>query len=433
MKTEIPSPIAVVGLGYVGLPLALAFGREAPTIGFDIDLTRVGELRAGKDRNGESTSNEINAAKIEFTSDAARLRDARFIIIAVPTPVDAVNQPDFGPLFSASRTVGANLSRGTIVVYESTVYPGCTEENCIPILEKESGLKHGKDFGVGYSPERINPGDHAHTIDKVIKIVSGSDPATLDDVARTYSLVAKAGVHRAPDIKTAEAAKVIENIQRDLNIALMNELSVLFHRLGIDTREVLAAAGTKWNFLKFEPGLVGGHCIPVDPYYLTYKAAMVDYHPEVILAGRRMNDSMGRHVATETVRLMINAGKTVRGARVIVLGIAFKEDVKDARNSRVADIVRFLRENGVEVFVYDPLFTESEIIDLGFLPALDPFRASEAFDAVILAVPHSAFLDRGATNILKLAKGEGRARVLVDPKAAMKSDVDGNTLHYWCL
>ncbi|MBI4394402.1 MAG: nucleotide sugar dehydrogenase [Euryarchaeota archaeon] len=433
MTTEVTSPIAVVGLGYVGLPLALAFGRETQTIGFDIDDARVKELRSGLDRNKESTPEEVTGAKVEFTSDAARLRDARFIIIAVPTPVDEVNQPDFGPLLAASRTVGANLTRGRIVAYESTVYPGCTEEKCIPILEKESGLKVGKDFGVGYSPERINPGDRAHTIDKIVKIVSGSDPATLDVVARTYSLVAKAGVHRAPDIKTAEAAKVIENIQRDLNIALMNELSVLFHKLGIDTREVLSAARTKWNFLPFQPGLVGGHCIPVDPYYLTYKATAVGYHPEVIVAGRRINDAMGRHVAAETVRLMVAAGKAPRGSRVLVLGLAFKENVRDTRNSRSFDVIRELRRHGMIIAAHDPIVDGRTVTDDELALIADPFTERAKYDAIVVAVPHASFVERGLGRLIELLSGEGKERVFVDVKGVYADDPLKGSVSYWSL
>jgi UDP-N-acetyl-D-galactosamine dehydrogenase len=327
--------IAVVGLGYVGLPVAVEFGKKYPTIGFDLSQAKIAAYRGGVDPTGEVAREELRAATgLRFTTDASELRAADFVVVAVPTPVDAAHQPDFGPLLGASASVGANLKHGATIVYESTVYPGATEEICVPVLEQHSGKKWKRDFFVGYSPERINPGDNQHTLTRITKVVSGDTPETLDRVASIYSSIVTAGVHRASSISVAEAAKVIENTQRDLNIALMNELALLFHKIGIDTTEVLEAAGTKWNFLPFRPGLVGGHCIGVDPYYLTHKADKLGYHPQVILAGRRINDGMGKYVAEQTVKQMIQAGSPVKGAHVTVLGLTFKEDVPDIRNSR---------------------------------------------------------------------------------------------------
>jgi UDP-N-acetyl-D-galactosamine dehydrogenase len=361
MKTNLPRSVGVVGLGYVGLPLATAFGKVIPTIGFDVNEHRVRELRKGADRNGEVGKADLQEKMLELTSDPSHLRRAAFIIVAVPTPVDKAKRPDLSCLVDASRLVAQNLTRGATVVYESTVYPGCTEEICVPVIEQESGLKAGRDFKVGYSPERINPGDAEHTLDKVTKIVAGQDEETTEKLAAVYGLVVKAGVYKAPTIRTAEAAKVIENVQRDLNIALMNELAVLFHRMGLDTGEVLKAARSKWNFLRYEPGLVGGHCIPVDPYYLTFKAQEIDHHPDVILAGRRINDYMGHYVAQETVKLLIRAGRVVRGASALILGATFKEDVSDMRNTRVTEVVQELENNEVNVNVYDPFVGSGEI------------------------------------------------------------------------
>ena len=355
------SAVAVVGLGYVGLPLAVAFARHFKVIGFDLNDRRVRELASGLDRTGEVTSEALKGCSARFTSDPAALREARAVIVAVPTPIDEHRNPDLSPVEGASRTVGRNLSEGTVVVYESTVYPGVTEEICLPILEAESGLRCGIGFTMGYSPERINPGDKVHTLETIKKIVSGSDASTLDLLAELYGTVVKAGIHRAPSIKVAEAAKVIENTQRDLNIALMNELSIIFDRLGIDTLDVLEAAGTKWNFLPFRPGLVGGHCIGVDPYYLTFKAEELGCHPQVILAGRRINDEMGKHVAETCVKLLIRQGRLVNAARVGVLGFTFKENVPDLRNTRVIDVIRELREYGLEVLVHDPLADSDEV------------------------------------------------------------------------
>jgi UDP-N-acetyl-D-galactosamine dehydrogenase len=405
--------IAVVGLGYVGLPLAAHLARHFSVVGFDVDARRVKELAQGHDRTREMEPEELRGLDLLFTSAPEALKNCRVVIVAVPTPIDAHRIPDLSPVHAASRTVGANLSRGAVVVYESTVYPGVTEEVCLPILEKESGLVMGKDFFLGYSPERINPGDKVHTLDKVVKIVSGSDPETARLLADIYGAVVNAGIHVAPSIRVAEAAKVIENTQRDLNIALMNELSMIFHKMGIDTLEVLAAAGTKWNFLPFRPGLVGGHCIGVDPYYLTFKAEYLGYHPEMILAGRRVNDGMGKVVAEQCVKLLIAEGGRVRGARVAVLGLTFKEDVPDLRNTRVVDIIAELKEYGVAVSVHDPLADPEEALSHYGL-ALSPLQEAKGADAVILAVAHKEYMALGTGGIAALF-GEG-PRLLVDVK-----------------
>ncbi|MDE2346131.1 MAG: nucleotide sugar dehydrogenase, partial [Gammaproteobacteria bacterium] len=347
--------IAVIGLGYVGLPVAVAFGKHSRVIGFDINEQRLKELRNSHDRTGEVATAELSAAQILYTSDINDLRQADFLIIAVPTPVDEANKPDLGPVLRASASVGKALKRGDIVVYESTVYPGATEEDCAPLLEQQSGLKCGRDFFLGYSPERINPGDKQHTFTKIKKVVSGQTPEVLEIVAEVYGSVIEAGVHKASSIKVAEAAKVIENTQRDLNIALMNELALIFDRMGIDTQAVLEAAGTKWNFMPFKPGLVGGHCIGVDPYYLTHKAEKIGYIPQVILSGRRINDSMGRYIAQRTVKEMVRSGHAVLGATITVLGLTFKEDCPDLRNSGVVNILQELQEFGVRLQVSDPL------------------------------------------------------------------------------
>ncbi|NOQ51765.1 MAG: nucleotide sugar dehydrogenase, partial [Desulfuromonadaceae bacterium] len=358
--TEKNARIAVVGLGYVGLPLAAAFGKKVDVIGFDIHAEKVKQLEAGYDATGELTSEDLANTHINYTTDPARLKTADFIIVTVPTPIDENNNPDLTPLEMASQTIGQNLKKGAIIVYESTVYPGVTEDICVPILEQASGGKCGGDFKVGYSPERINPGDKVHTVDKIIKVVSGQDEETLETVAQVYELVVMAGVHRASSIKVAEAAKVIENTQRDLNIALINELALIFNKLDIPTQDVLAAAGTKWNFLKFTPGLVGGHCIGVDPYYLTHKAEQIGYLPQVILAGRRINDGMGKYIAENTVKQMIKSGKVIKGSRVLVFGLTFKEDVPDIRNTKVVDIVKELNDYGIEVLIHDPLACPKE-------------------------------------------------------------------------
>jgi UDP-N-acetyl-D-glucosamine/UDP-N-acetyl-D-galactosamine dehydrogenase len=393
--------IAVIGLGYVGLPAAAAFARKGfSVIGFEIDAARVEELRAGVDRTREVRAEELKQLDLYVTTDAEDLKKADFFIITVPTPIDDALAPDLSAVYSASRTVGAALKKGDIVVYESTVYPGCTEDECGPILEKASGLKCGADFTLGFSPERINPGDDLHRFETIVKVVSGSDAKTLDIVAATYGEVVTAGVHRAPSIKVAEAAKVIENTQRDINIALMNELALINSRLGLDTGDVLAAARTKWNFLGFTPGLVGGHCIGVDPYYLTHKAQQVGYHPQVVLAGRRVNDSIGPHIGRECVRLLNRTGRSK--PRVAVLGVTFKEDVPDVRNSKVYDIIEEVRSFGLEVVAHDPHAEPHISEEHG--AALTPFDSIGEVDAVVVAVSHKEFRDGGWPMITKLLR-----------------------------
>jgi UDP-N-acetyl-D-galactosamine dehydrogenase len=384
--------ISVIGLGYVGLPVAVAFGKVRRTVGFDINLTRIKELQSGYDRTGEVTAADLQAADILFTEKLEELAQADFHIVAVPTPVDEAHQPDLTLMLRASETVGRALKKGDIVVYESTVYPGVTEDECIPVLENISGLVAGRDFTVGYSPERINPGDKEHTFTKIKKVVSGQDAETLEIVARVYESVVTAGVHRAASIKVAEAAKVIENTQRDLNIALMNELALIFDRMGIDTNDVLEAAGTKWNFLKFRPGLVGGHCIGVDPYYLTHKAEKIGYIPQVILAGRRINDGMGTFVAQRAIREMIHAGHNILGNTVTVLGLTFKENCPDLRNSKVIDIINELRDYGIQVQVCDPLADPDEATH-EYGVRLTPVADLKPAAAVIAAVAHRQFLE----------------------------------------
>jgi UDP-N-acetyl-D-galactosamine dehydrogenase len=425
--------IAVVGLGYVGLPLAAAFGRKADVIGLDISAKKIEELKKGIDATGELTSADLATTHIDYTSDISRLKETAFIIVTVPTPIDDHQKPDLNPVKSASASIGKNLTKGCIVVYESTVYPGVTEDICVPILEAESGLKCGVDFKVGYSPERINPGDKVHTLDKIMKVVSGQDAETLDTVAKVYEMVVTAGVHRAESIRVAEAAKVIENTQRDLNIALMNELSIIFGKLGISTRAVLEAAGTKWNFLKFTPGLVGGHCIGVDPYYLTYKAEEIGYNPQVILAGRRINDGMGKHVAEMTIKKLIQADKAVKGARVLILGLTFKEDVPDIRNTKVVDIISELREYGVEVQVHDTIADPAESWrEYGVeLMSLDD---AGHFDAVVLAVAHQDFKSLDADMLKQLACNGNACGVVIDVKSMFdRYDIEGQGMLYWGL
>jgi UDP-N-acetyl-D-galactosamine dehydrogenase len=398
--------VAVVGLGYVGLPLAVEFGKKYRTIGFDLSQAKVDAYKRCIDPTGEVAEGELRkAAKLAPTTDAAMLRDADFIIVAVPTPIDNAHRPDFGPLLSASEAVGRNLKRGATVVFESTVYPGATEEVCVPVIEQHSRLAWKRDFFVGYSPERINPGDGEHTLTRIVKVVSGDTPETLERVARMYASVVTAGVHRASSIKVAEAAKVIENTQRDLNIALMNELSLIFHRLGIDTLEVLETAGTKWNFLPFRPGLVGGHCIGVDPYYLTHKADMLGYHPQVILAGRRINDGMGKYIADETVKQLICAGRPVKGCHVNVLGLTFKENCPDLRNSKVIDVVRELESFGVNVHVHDPVADPAEA-QREYGVTLETWDALPRADAIVAAVAHGAYKTKSIDDLIaKLGEG----------------------------
>jgi UDP-N-acetyl-D-glucosamine/UDP-N-acetyl-D-galactosamine dehydrogenase len=389
--------VSVIGLGYVGLPVAVAFGKVCDTVGFDINPQRIAELRAGLDRSGEVTAEELALSAIHFTDQVAELRKADFHIVAVPTPVDEAKQPDLTPVLKASELVGRALKPGDIVVYESTVYPGATEEECVAVLESTSGLSCGLDFKVGYSPERINPGDREHSFTRIVKVVAGQDAETLDAVAAVYESVVTAGVYRASSIKVAEAAKVIENTQRDLNIALMNELALIFDRMGIDTNEVLEAAGTKWNFLKFKPGLVGGHCIGVDPYYLTHKAEKLGYIPQVILAGRRINDGMGKFIAQRTVKEMIRAGHNVLGSTVTVLGLTFKEQCRDLRNSKVIDIVRELQDYGVEVQVHDPLAGAEEAQKIYGVQLVD-WDALKPAQGIVLAVGHDRYLNVSAAS-----------------------------------
>ncbi len=383
--------IAVIGLGYVGLPVAVAFGKKHRVVGFDVNQARIAELKAGEDRTLEVESDDLKQADILFTADENELDNADFYIVAVPTPIDEARQPDLRAMMGASASVGRHLSKGDIVVFESTVYPGATEEDCVPVLEAQSGLKCGEDFTVGYSPERINPGDKEHTFTKITKIVSGQDAKTLDIVDAVYSSVVTAGVHRASSIKVAEAAKVIENTQRDLNIALMNELAVLFKRMDVDTLDVLEAAGTKWNFLPFRPGLVGGHCIGVDPYYLTHKAEKLGYRPEVIQAGRRINDKMGAFVVHECVKLLIKSDKHVKSSKVAILGLTFKENCPDLRNSRVEDVIREFRDYGIDPIVHDPWADKAEAKSEYDVELVDAEALSD-LDAVVVCVSHHQFL-----------------------------------------
>ena len=398
--------IAVIGLGYVGLPLVVEFGKLGRTIGFDISVEKVQACQRGTDPSRELSDQQMAAAvHAEYSSEPQILAEADIIIVAVPTPVDQAHNPDFSPLIGASRTVGQYLKQGATVVYESTVYPGATEEVCIPVLEQVSGLKWQQDFYVGYSPERINPGDRKHMLTNVIKVVSGDTPQTLERVAAMYETIVEPGVHRCSSIKAAEACKVIENTQRDLNIALMNELAIIFDKIGIDTSEVLKAAGTKWNFLKFSPGLVGGHCIGVDPYYLTHKAEMLGYHPQVILAGRRINDGMGKYIAEQTIKNMIASGSYIKGARVNVLGLTFKENCADLRNSKVGDVIRELKTYGVEVFVHDP-YAEQEEAMHEYGVRLFSWEELPRADAIVAAVSHQQLLDLPVEELQrKLIKG----------------------------
>ena len=423
MNPESPI-IAVVGLGYVGLPLAVEFGKRFPTIGFDLSQRKVDAYRRFEDPTGEVSSEQLRAATLlNCTTDGAALKDADFIVVAVPTPIDDARRPDFFPLVSSSETVGRHLKRGAIVVYESTVYPGATEEICVPVLEKFSGLKWKQDFNIGYSPERINPGDKLRTLTKIVKLVSGDTPETLAVVQKLYGAIIDAGVYPASSIRVAEAAKVIENTQRDLNIALMNELSLIFNRMGIDTLEVLEAAGTKWNFLPFRPGLVGGHCIGVDPYYLTHKAEMLGYQPQVILAGRRINDSMGKYVAEQTVKRMIASGQAVKDADIIVLGMTFKEDCPDLRNSKVIDVIRELQSYGVKVHVHDPLADNDECqheYGIG-LTAWDQLPQASA---IIAAVAHQPYKQMGVSKLLEKLKPGGvfaDVKSVYDPAAVAQA------------
>ena len=425
------SEVAVVGLGYVGLPLAVALGDHFKVIGFDISRPRIEELQSGRDSTREVEPEKLARARVEYTDDPARLAMAGIIVVAVPTPIDGNRKPDLRPVVGATATVGAHMRKGCIIVYESTVYPGLTEEICVPLLEEKSGLTCGRDFTVGYSPERINPGDKVHTLESIVKVVAGQDQPTADLLARFYASIVKAGVHRASSIKVAEAAKVIENTQRDLNIALMNELALIFDRMSIDTNEVLEAAGTKWNFLPFRPGLVGGHCIGVDPYYLTFKAESIGFHPQVILAGRRINDGMGKFIAEKTIKAMINAGCLIKGARVGLLGLTFKENVPDLRNSRVEDIIHELSDYHVDVLVHDPLADAREAkeeygVDLLPLPEL------RQLDALILAVSHAEFAQLDAGRIAAMFKNPAGG-IVIDVKGFLDRDALSREFKYWRL
>lgn len=424
--------ISLVGLGYVGMPIAVAFSKKAEVIGFDVNAAKIEQYRSGIDPTREVGDDEISQCGVEFTSDENQLRLAKFHIVAVPTPVKGDHTPDLGPIEGASHILGRNLTKGSIVVYESTVYPGVTEEICIPILEAESGLECGVDFKVGYSPERINPGDKVHRLETITKIVSGMDEDALEEIAKIYRLVVEAGVHKAENIKVAEAAKVIENSQRDINIAFMNELSIIFNKMNIDTKSVLEAAGTKWNFLKFQPGLVGGHCIGVDPYYLTYKAEQLGYHSQIILSGRRINDDMGKYVAESLIKNMIKADIPVKNARVAILGFTFKENCPDTRNTKVIDIVNELREFGIDPVIADPEADAEEAEKLYQITFSD-IRDISDMDAVILAVSHKEFLNMTEKDMSRFYR-ENRIKVLADIKGILdkKTYEDAGYL-YWRL
>lgn len=423
--------ISLVGLGYVGMPIAVAFAKKVPVIGYDLNAKKIALYQSGVDPTNEVGDEAIKNTTVEFTADETRLKEAKFHIVAVPTPVNDDHTPDLTPVEGASRILGRNLTKGSIVVFESTVYPGVTEDVCVPILEAESGLKCGVDFKIGYSPERINPGDKVHRLETITKIVSGMDEESLDEIAKVYELVVEAGVHRAPTIKVAEAAKVIENSQRDINIAFMNELSIIFNKMGIDTKSVLEAAGTKWNFLKFFPGLVGGHCIGVDPYYLTYKAEMMGYHSQVILAGRRINDDMGKYVAENCVKNLIKAGKAVKGAKVAILGFTFKENCPDTRNTKIIDIVTELREYGIEPIIADPTADREEAKHLYGVEFVDMATIKE-MDAVVLAVAHEAFQNFSMSDMDTLF-GEGK-KVLLDIKGLLdRKAYEDAGYSYWRL
>ncbi|WP_291858171.1 nucleotide sugar dehydrogenase [Marinilabilia sp.] len=418
--------LSVVGLGYVGLPIALEFSRKMKVIGFDIKPARVELMKKGIDPSNELEASDFEGCDIQFSSDPADLREATFHVVAVPTPINKHNLPDLNPLLSASRTVGKALKKGDYVVFESTVYPGCTEEDCVPILEEESGLKFNEDFKVGYSPERINPGDKEHTLTKILKIVSGSDPEALEVISDVYSSIIKAGIHRASSIKVAEAAKIIENTQRDVNIALMNELSLIFNRLNINTYEVLEAAGTKWNFLRFFPGLVGGHCIGVDPYYLTYKANELGYHSKIITGGRVINDAMGPYVAKQVVKKLISTGHKINGARVLIMGATFKENVSDIRNSKVADVYNELRSFSVEVDVADPYASSEELMEEYGYGLVNEIK--KEYHAIILAVNHDKYMKLDEAYFKSITCDDA---LFVDVKGVFKDKI--KELEYWSL
>jgi UDP-N-acetyl-D-galactosamine dehydrogenase len=418
--------LSVIGLGYVGLPIALEFAKQLKVVGFDIKPERVELMKKGIDPSNELASEAFNSSDIVYTSDPAALKEASFHIIAVPTPTDRHNLPDLIPVLKASETVGRILKKGDYVVYESTVYPGCTEDDCIPVLERYSEMKCGVDFKVGFSPERINPGDKNHTLAKIVKVTSGCDAESADNIARIYELIIKAGVHRASSIKVAEAAKIIENTQRDINIAFMNELSIIFNRMGINTYEVLEAAGTKWNFLKFFPGLVGGHCIGVDPYYLSYKAKELGYHPQMIDSGRFVNDSMGRYIGKQTVKKIVAAGKGLKGSRVLIMGITFKEDVTDIRNSKVIDVIAELEDFGIKVDVIDPGAGKHEVKEEYKIDLMN--QPSGKYDAVILAVSHKEYINLDEAYFTPLLNKDG---IIVDVKGVLRGKIKNHS--YWSL
>ncbi|MCR4892227.1 MAG: nucleotide sugar dehydrogenase [Lachnospiraceae bacterium] len=425
--------LSVVGLGYVGMPLAVAFSKHLNVIGFDINESKIQQYLSGQDPTNEVGNEGVRDCRVDFTSNESKLKEAKFHIVAVPTPVHSDHTPDFSPVQGASKILGRNLTRGSIVVYESTVYPGVTEDICVPILEKESGLKCGLDFKVAYSPERINPGDRIHTLETIVKIVSGMDEETLTEVSDVYSLVVLAGVYKAESIRVAEAAKVIENSQRDVNIAFMNELSMIFHRMGVDTLSVLKAAGTKWNFMNFRPGLVGGHCIGIDPYYLTYEAEQLGYHSQIILAGRRINDDMGKFVAGDVVKLLIRADVPIRRAKVAILGFTFKENCPDTRNTKVIDIVNELREYGIEPLIADPEADEAEAERLYGIK-FTPLAEVKDCDAVILAVAHDVFKNYRQEDFDALFREKEQGRVLADVKGILDKDqYEGAGYLYWRL
>lgn len=436
LLTARQTALSVVGLGYVGLPLAVAFAEKVRVVGFDVNVRKVEQYREGKDVTREVGDHAVVGTTATFTADEAHLRECKFHVVAVPTPINAQKTPDLTPVTEACRIIGRNLVHGSIVVFESTVYPGVTEDICIPILERESGLVGGEDFGVGYSPERINPGDKTHRLENIVKIVSGMNEGVLEEVAKVYELIIDAGVYRAESIRVAEAAKIIENAQRDINIAFMNELSMVFDRMGIDTMAVLKAAATKWNFLRFTPGLVGGHCIGVDPYYFVYKAEELGYHSQIILAGRRINDEMGRHVASSTVKRLIQAGVKVRGSRVAIFGITFKEDCPDCRNTRVVDIVTELKDYGIAVSVVDPIADAEEVkshynIDLCAIEQLDQV------DGVVVAVPHASFLELSTEDLRRVFRsdrGVDNKPVLIDVKGIFQRSIALEAgFVYWSL
>ena len=426
--------ISLVGLGYVGMPIAVAFAKKVKVVGFDLNAKKIELYKSGIDPTNEVGNEVIKNTTVEFTADETKLKDARFHIVAVPTPVNDDHTPDLTPVEGASKIVGRNLTKGSIVVYESTVYPGVTEDICVPILEKESGLKCGVDFKVGYSPERINPGDKVHRLETIVKIVSGMDEESLDEIAKVYELVVEAGVHRAESIKVAEAAKVIENSQRDINIAFMNELSIIFNKMGIDTQSVLKAAGTKWNFLKFFPGLVGGHCIGVDPYYLTYKAEQLGYHSQIILSGRRINDDMGKYVAESVVKNLIKADVAIKSAKVAILGFTFKENCPDTRNTKIIDIYNELKEYGITAIVADPAADADEAKWLYGMEFVD-MKTVKDCDAVILAVAHEEFKDLTQADFDKMFKaGDNSTKVLADIKGLLdRKEYEAAGYNYWRL